>query len=220
MRKEREDEQPSRRRFNALPCGQVRERRSSRSRSTAWEKTRVEGAKLLQRLLELPIPVVGVANGPATVHSEYLLVADIHLASERASYGDFPHPAFGLTGGDGLHVVWEEIVGTARAKWLLWTGERIDAQTALQWGVVSEVVAHERVLERGIEIARSLAAKPPLYRTLQKQTLNLNLRPFRTSPSGWRSNVSLPPTSPIKARPLTQPDRQAPSAARAREPPR
>jgi enoyl-CoA hydratase/carnithine racemase len=131
---------------------------------------------LLQRLLELPIPVVGVANGPATVHSEYLLVADIHLASERASYGDFPHPAFGLTGGDGLHVVWEEIVGTARAKWLLWTGERIDTQTTLQWGVVSEVVAHERVLERSIEIARSLAAKPPLYRTLQKQTLNLNLR--------------------------------------------
>jgi enoyl-CoA hydratase/carnithine racemase len=41
---------------------------------------------------------------------------------------------------------------------------------------VSEVVAHERVLERSIEIARSLAAKPPLYRTLQKQTLNLNLR--------------------------------------------
>jgi enoyl-CoA hydratase/carnithine racemase len=131
---------------------------------------------LLQRLLELPIPVVGVANGPATVHSEYLLVADIHLASERASYGDFPHPAFGLTGGDGLHVVWEEIVGTARAKWLLWTGERIDTQTTVQWGVVSEVVAHERVLERSIEIARSLAAKPPLYRTLQKQTLNLNLR--------------------------------------------
>jgi enoyl-CoA hydratase/carnithine racemase len=67
-------------------------------------------------------------------------------------------------------------VGTARAKWLLWTGERIDAQTALQWGVVSEVVAHERVLERGIEIACSLAAKPPLFRTLHKQTLNLNLR--------------------------------------------
>jgi hypothetical protein len=36
------------------------------------------------------------------VHSEYLLVADIDIASERASYGDFPHPTFGLTGGDGL----------------------------------------------------------------------------------------------------------------------
>jgi len=141
-----------------------------------WEKTRVEGAKVLQRLLELPMPVVGVANGPATVHSEYLLLADVHIASERATYGDLPHPTFGITGGDGLHVVWEEIAGTARAKWLLWTGEQINAQTALEWGVVSEIVAHERAVDRGVEIARGLAAKPALYRTLQKQTLNLNLR--------------------------------------------
>jgi enoyl-CoA hydratase/carnithine racemase len=74
-----------------------------------WEKIRVEGAKVLQRLLELPLPVVGVANGPATVHWEYLLVADVHIASERATYGDQLFPAFGITGGDGLHVVWEEM---------------------------------------------------------------------------------------------------------------
>jgi enoyl-CoA hydratase/carnithine racemase len=141
-----------------------------------WEKTRSEGAKVLQRLLELPMPVVGVANGPAIIHSEYLLLADVHVASERATYGDFPHPAFGITGGDGLHVVWEEVAGTARAKWLLWTGETIDAQTALHWGVVSEVVAHDRALDRGIEIARGLASKPALYRALQRQTLNINLR--------------------------------------------
>jgi enoyl-CoA hydratase/carnithine racemase len=104
------------------------------------------------------------------------LLADIHIASERATYGDFPHPEFGITGGDGVHVVWEEIAGTARAKWLLWTGQSIDAETAMQWGVVNEVVPHERAVDRGIEIARELAAKPALYRTLQKQTLNLNLR--------------------------------------------
>jgi enoyl-CoA hydratase/carnithine racemase len=142
----------------------------------SWEKTRMEGAKILQRLLDLPMPVVGVANGPATVHSEYLLLSDIHIASERAVYGDYPHPAFGITGGDGVQVVWEEVAGTARAKWLLWTGQTIDAQTALQWGVVSEVVPHDRAAERGAEIARSLAAKPALYRSLQKQTLNVNLR--------------------------------------------
>lgn len=141
-----------------------------------WEKTRSEGTRVLQRLLDLPMPVVGVANGPATVHSEYLLLADVHIASERAVYGDLPHPTFGITGGDGLHVLWEEVAGTARAKWLLWTGETIDAQTALQWGVVNEVVTHERALDRGIEIARRLAKKPALYRSLQKQTLNLNLR--------------------------------------------
>ena len=142
----------------------------------AWEKTRVEGAKVLQRLLDLPMPVVGVANGPATIHSEYLLLADIHIASERATYADYPHPAFGITGGDGVHVVWEEVAGTARAKWLLWTGETIDAETALEWGVVSEIVDHGHAVDRGIEIARGLAAKPTLYRALQKQTLNLNLR--------------------------------------------
>jgi enoyl-CoA hydratase/carnithine racemase len=141
-----------------------------------WEKTRVEGAKVLQRLLDLPMPVVGVANGPATVHSEYLMLADVHIASERATYGDLPHTSFGITAGDGMHIVWEEIAGTARAKWLLWTGEVIDAQTALDWGVVTEVVSHEQAVDRGIEIARYLAAKPALYRTLQKQTLNLNLR--------------------------------------------
>lgn len=142
----------------------------------SWEKTRTEGAKVLQRLIEVPMPVVGVANGPATVHSEYLLLADVHIASERATYGDLPHPEFGITGGDGLQVVWEEVAGTARAKWLLWTGESIDARTAFEWGVVSEVVSHDAALARGLELARSLAARPALYRTLQKQTLNANLR--------------------------------------------
>lgn len=141
-----------------------------------WEKIRVEGLKVLQRLVELPMPVVGVANGPATVHSEYLLLTDIHIASDRAVYGDFPHPAFGITGGDGLQVVWEEVAGVARAKWLLWTGENITAATALDWGVVNEVVPHERAYARGVEIATKLAAKPALYRSLQKQTLNQKLR--------------------------------------------
>src|SRR2546426_6059676 len=68
---------------------------------THWEKIRREGFTVLQRLLDLPMPVIGVANGPATVHSEYLLLADVHIASERATYGDQPHPAFGITGGDG-----------------------------------------------------------------------------------------------------------------------
>lgn len=141
-----------------------------------WEKIRVEGLKVLQRLLELPLPVVGVANGPATVHSEYLLLTDIHIASDRATYGDIAHPGFAITGGDGLQVVWEEVAGLARAKWLLWTGETIDAATAMQWGVVNEVVPHERAVARGLEVAAKLAAKPELYRKLQKQTLNQSLR--------------------------------------------
>ena len=55
-------------------------------------------------------------------------------------------PASGIRdhGRDGVQVVWEELAGSARAKWLLWTAETIDAQTAKEWGVVNEVVAHDR----------------------------------------------------------------------------
>ena len=63
----------------------------------------------------------------------------------------------------------------ARTKWLLWSGENIDAATAMEWGVVVEVLPHDEALPRGIEIATNLAAKPALYRRYQKQTLNQRL---------------------------------------------
>jgi enoyl-CoA hydratase/carnithine racemase len=140
-----------------------------------FERVRSQGIRILGRFPSLPFPVIGVANGPATVHSEYLLLSDIHIASERATYGDLPHPTFGIAAGDGLQVVWEEVAGMARTKWLLWTGENIDAATAMEWGVVVEVLPHEEVLARGVEIATKLAAKPRMYRNYQKQTLNQRL---------------------------------------------
>jgi enoyl-CoA hydratase/carnithine racemase len=70
---------------------------------------------------------------------------------------------------DGLQVVWEEVAGAARAKWLLWRGENIDATTAKEWGVVAEILPQESVRARAIKIATNLAAKPSLYLRLQKQ---------------------------------------------------
>ena len=119
---------------------------------------------------------------PEPGHTEAQLLRSVvgqfrqDLAAVSRPLGDYPHRAFGLTGGDGVHVVWEEVAGTARAKWLLWTGEYIDAETALQWGVVNEVVPRDRAVDRGIEIAKLRAAKPALFPTLQNQTLNMNLR--------------------------------------------
>jgi enoyl-CoA hydratase/carnithine racemase len=56
---------------------------------------------VLQRLLDLSMAVVAVANGPATVYSEYLLLADVHIASERATYGDLPHTSLASPPGTG-----------------------------------------------------------------------------------------------------------------------
>src|SRR5947209_14134089 len=57
-----------------------------------------------------------------------------------------------------------------------WTGEQIDAQPTLPWGVVSEVVTHDRALNPGIQLARGWPASPALHPTLRKQTLDLKLR--------------------------------------------
>ena len=145
------------------------------SKPAVFLKVRSQGIKILSRIPSLPFPVVGVANGPATVHSEYLLLTDIHIASERATYGDLPHTTFGIAAGDGMQIVWEDMAGPARAKWLLWSGENIDAATAMDWGVVTEVLPHDEVMARGVEIATKLAARPPVYRQLQKETLNQRL---------------------------------------------
>ena len=171
------------------------------SKPIQFERTRTQGIKILQRFASLPFPVIGVANGPATVHSEYLLLTDIHIASEKATYGDLPHPTFGIAAGDDLQVVWEEVVGMSRLKWLLWTGENIDAATARDWGVVVEVVSHERVQARALEIATKLVAKALVYLNLQKQTLNQRLvrRIIEGVPYGMALEGQLPPTSPTRA---------------------
>jgi hypothetical protein len=50
----------------------------------------VEGRRIVQRLVDLEMPVVATVNGPATVYSEYALLADIVVASEMAAFGDVP----------------------------------------------------------------------------------------------------------------------------------
>jgi enoyl-CoA hydratase/carnithine racemase len=146
------------------------------TRPAHWEKIRQECTAILERLVSLPMPVIGAANGPATVHSEYLLLADVTVASEHATFGDVVHPAFRVVAGDGLQVLWEATVGLARARWLLWTGEVIDARTAYEWGAVAEIVPHHRLRQRVGELAADLAVKPTLYLRLQKAALAQRLR--------------------------------------------
>ena len=51
-----------------------------------WDKIYWEGRRGLQRLLEIEAPIIAAINGPAHVHSEYVLLADITVASEDASF--------------------------------------------------------------------------------------------------------------------------------------
>src|ERR1700756_5897999 len=128
----------------------------------AADVTYMEGRRIPQRLADLEMPIIAAVNGPATVHSEYVLIADIVIASETAEFSDFPHLTFGINPGDGLHIVWEEALGINRARYYTLTQGTFSSAEAKDWGAVAEVVPHDQVLSRAHELAEGLAAKPQL----------------------------------------------------------
>ena len=128
----------------------------------ASDVTYLEGRRIPQRLADLEMPIISAVNGPASVHSEYVLIADIVIASETAEFSDFPHLTFGLSPGDGLHIVWEETLGINRARYYALTQGTFTAAQAKEWGAVAEVLPQDHVLARAQELGESLAARPQL----------------------------------------------------------
>jgi enoyl-CoA hydratase/carnithine racemase len=125
-----------------------------------WDKIYTHGKRLLQRLLEIPVPVIGAINGPATVHAELAVLSDIVLAAEHAYFSDAPHFRFGTVPGDGVHVIWPLLLGPNRGRYFLLTGQRIGAPEALDLGVVNEVLPADGLVDRAHELARKLAEQP------------------------------------------------------------
>ncbi|HEX4819099.1 MAG TPA: enoyl-CoA hydratase [Acidimicrobiales bacterium] len=99
-------------------------------------------------------PLIGAINGAAiTGGFELALNCDFLIASERARFAD-THTRVGIQPGWGLTVLLAEAVGVRRAREMSSTGNFLDAQTALAWGLVNHVVAHDDLLP----FCRSLAA--------------------------------------------------------------
>jgi enoyl-CoA hydratase/carnithine racemase len=128
----------------------------------AWDEIYWEAKRVLQTLLEIEVPVIGAVNGPATIHAELALLSDITLASETAVFQDAAHIPGGAVPGDGVHIVWQELLGSNRGRYFLLTGQRLTAREALALGVVNEVLPRERLLPRALELAGQLAALPTL----------------------------------------------------------
>jgi enoyl-CoA hydratase/carnithine racemase len=120
------------------------------------------GRMLIEHVLAVEVPMISAVNGPCNIHSEVPLLGDIVLASEHAYFQDLAHFPRGMVPGDGQHVLWPWLVGPNRARYLLLTGAKLDAQRALEWGVVSEVLPKAKLLDRAWELARELAKRPPL----------------------------------------------------------
>lgn len=99
-------------------------------------------------------PVIGAVNGAAiTGGFELALNCDFLVASDRARFAD-THARVGIQPGWGLTVLLPQAVGYRRAREMSATGNFIDAQTALGWGLVNHVVPHDDLLT----FTRTLAA--------------------------------------------------------------
>lgn len=118
-------------------------------------------------------PLVAAVNGYALGGgNELAMLADVIVAAQTARFGQ-PEIRIGIFPGDGGTQRLVRAVGKSRAMQMILTGEPIDADTALRAGLVSEVVPAERLLERSIEIAASVARHSAVaLRTAKKAVLH------------------------------------------------
>ena len=98
-------------------------------------------------------PIVGAINGATfTGGLEMALGCDFLVASERAVFAD-THARVGILPGGGMTARLPQVVGLAMARRLSMTGEVVDAARAERIGLVTEVVPHEQLIERALELA-------------------------------------------------------------------
>lgn len=112
-------------------------------------------------LRSLSTPTIAAVNGSCVSGGlEIALACSMIIASTRASFAD-THAKLGLTPGWGLSTELPAAVGIWRARQLTLTAQPIDARTAYEWSLVNEVVEHEGLHERALELARATAALDP-----------------------------------------------------------
>ena len=117
--------------------------------------------KILRALNSLRVPLIAAVNGPAIgLGCDLACLADMRIASDKARFG-VTFLKLGIIPGDGGTWILPRIIGEARAAELFYTGDVIDAKTALDWGLVSRVVQHETLMDDANTLAAKIAAMPP-----------------------------------------------------------
>ena len=116
---------------------------------------------MLRALYGLRVPLIAAVNGPAIgLGCDVACLADMRIASSTAKFG-VTFLKLGIIPGDGGTWILPRVIGPARAAELFYTGDVIDAATALEWGLVSRVVEPEALLEEAHALAARVSAQPP-----------------------------------------------------------
>lgn len=123
-----------------------------------------------------PKPIFAMINGYCLGGGcELAMACDIRIASDRAQLGQ-PEVNIGIIPGGGGSQRLPRLVGLGKAMQLILTGDRIDALTAKEIGLVDEVVPHEELRARTLEIANKIAEKSPAAIRLAKAAVKASQR--------------------------------------------
>jgi len=135
------------------------------------EALRHPAASFWRRLAAIRTPLIAAVSGYALGGGcELALACDMIVASDTAQFGQ-PEITLGIIPGGGGTQRLARVVGKQRAMEYVMTGRRFDAATAAELGLVNRVVKKGRWLEEAIELARTIAERPPIAARLGKQAV-------------------------------------------------
>ena len=134
-----------------------------------------DATKIMENFVfDIDIPTIGAINGPG-LQWECALMSDITLCTPDFVVRD-DHFGDATVPGDGQALILQAVLGIKRANYLMLTVDTIDAQTALDWGLVNEVLPKDKLLPRAWEIAEKIMKQPRPIRRLTRQLTN---RPWK-----------------------------------------
>jgi enoyl-CoA hydratase/carnithine racemase len=135
------------------------------------EALRHPAASFWPRVAAVKTPLVAAVSGYALGGGcELALICDMIVASDTALFGQ-PEITLGIIPGGGGTQRLARVLGKQRAMEYVLTGRRFDAGMAMKWGIVNQVVEKNRWLTEAVELARTVAERPPIAARLAKQAV-------------------------------------------------
>ncbi|GGC53464.1 enoyl-CoA hydratase/isomerase family protein [Chelatococcus reniformis] len=147
----------------------------------SFETTVAEAKAIVFSLIDCEKPTIARINGPAVgLGATLALFCDISFAAEKAYLAD-PHVSIGMVAGDGGAVIWPQLIGFARAKEFLLTGDRIAAPRAAEIGLINHAVPGDELDAAVDAFADRLAGGATKAIRWSKVTTNIALRQLATA---------------------------------------
>lgn len=141
-----------------------------------FEQTIREARQIVFGLIDCEKPIIAKLNGHATgLGATIALFCDIIYAAEHAKIGD-PHVSIGFVAGDGGAVIWPQLIGYARAKEFLLTGDLMTASEAAAIGLINRAVPADQLDQMVDALADRLAAGATKAIRWTKMSINIGLR--------------------------------------------